>query len=400
VTPTTLLGGLTLLGYGLRSPLGTHGCDQTAAAGTPTACGAADAVELVQERLATAVAAGGSLDQLIAAATGAYALSGCTVPPAGTTPVAGVLPPSSLTAGTVCALISNLAYGLGLPAHVLSPTDLGGLKAQTGLASSTLAAVFAGVDASVLPGIAQVKAALSNPACDVTDPTNPSNPCGIKEVQGLIAAGIGQLVDSISDQLADALSQAGDGADQLSTGMQQLVAGGAQLDSGLGQLADGGSRLADGAGDAADGATRLEDGLGALSSGADQLSAGVGKAASGAGDLADGLAKARSGDEKVVAGAGELRSKGTSKLVAGGNDSAGEAGKKYATLVALADKVADGALPYGAPAGATGSAAYQLTLAGATTATHDNALRGVAAALLLVAACAVSWFLRRRLATR
>jgi putative membrane protein len=397
VTPTTLLGGLTLLGYGLRSPLGVDGCDQTAAPGTPTACGAADAVELVQEQLAGAVASGGSLDQLIAAATGAYALAGCTVPPAGTTPVAGVLPPTSLTSGTACALISSVAYGLGLPAGVVPSSPLGGLKAQTGLASSTLAAVFAGVDASVVPGIAQVKAALSNPACDVTDPTNPSNPCGIKEVQGLVAAGIGQLVDSISDQLADALSQASTGADQLSTGMQQLVAGGAQLDSGLGQLADGGSQLADGAGAAADGAAALDDGLGKLSSGAGQLSSGVDKAASGAGDLADGLNKAKGGDQKVVAGAGELRSKGTSKLVAGGNESAGAAGKKYATLVALADKVSDGALPYGAPDGATGSAAYQLTLAGATTASHDNAMRGVAAALLLAAACAVSWFLRRRL---
>jgi putative membrane protein len=311
-----------------------------------------------------------------------------------------VLPPSSLTPGTACSLISSVAYGLGLPAGVVPSTPLGGLKAQTGLASSTLAAVFAGVDASVLPGITQVKAALSNPSCDLARPTDPANPCGIKEVQGLVAAGIGQLVDSISAELSEALSQASDGADQLADGMSQLVAGGAQLDSGLGRLADGGSRLADGAADAADGAAQLDDGLGALSSGASQLDKGLGDAADGSGKLAAGLDKAKAGDAEVVDGAGQLRSKGTSKLVAGGNDSAGAAGKKYATLLALADKVSDGALPYGAPEGATGSAAYQLTLAGATTAAHDNALRGVAAVLLLASASAVSWILRRRVAAR
>jgi putative membrane protein len=397
VTPTTLLGGLNLLGYGLRSPLGTAGCDQTAAPGTATACGAADAVELVQEQLAAAVATGGSLDQLIAAAQGAYALSGCTVPPTGTTPVAGVLPPSSLTPGTACYLIASLAYGLGLPAGIVTPTDLGGLKAQTGRASSTLQAVFAGVDASIIPGIDAVKAGLSNPACNLADPTNPANPCGIKEVQALVSAGIGQLVTAISAELSGVLTQAKAGADQLSAGMAQLSAGGAQLDGGLGQLADGGVQLADGAAEAADGAGQLDEGLGKISSGAGRLSGGLDNAAAGSRDLADGLDKAKSGDAQVVDGAGQLRSQGTSKLVAGGNDTAGENAKKYAQLVALGDKAADGALPYGAPEGATGSAAYQLTLAAATSSSHDNTSRGVAAFVLLGLACAVSWFLSRRM---
>jgi putative membrane protein len=396
VTPTTLLGGLNLLTYGLRSPLGKAGCDQAAAPGSATACGAADAVQLVQEKLASAVASGASLDQLIAASQGAYALSGCTVPPVGTTPVAGVLPPSSLTAGTACFLIANLAYGLGLPAGVVTPTDLGGLKAQTSLASTTLAAVFAGVDASIVPGIAQIKAGLSNPACDLANPTAPANPCGIKEVQGLVSAGIGQLVQTISDELADVLSQANDGAADLADGMSQLAAGGAALDGGLGQLAYGGSRLADGAAQAADGAGQLDTGLGKISDGASQLSGGLDKAASGSGEIADGLSQAAAGDKKVVDGAGRLRDEGTSKLVAGGNETAGENAKKYATLVALSDKVADGALPYGAPEGSTGTAAYQLTLAAANTSSHDNTTRGVAALVLLVAASAVSWLLRRR----
>jgi len=396
VTPTTLLGGLNLIRYGLRSPLGKAGCDQTAAPGTATACGAADAVELVQEKLASAVASGGSLDQLIAAAQGAYALSGCTVPPAGTTPVAGVLPPSALTPGTTCFLIANLAYGLGLPAGVLSPTDEGGLKAQTSRASVTLQAVFSGVDASIIPGITEIKAGLSNPACDLAHPTAPANPCGVKEVQGLVSAGIGQLVSAISSELSTVLTQASTGANQLADGTAQLAAGGTQLDGGLGQLASGGSQLAAGATQAADGASRLDEGLGRISDGAGQLSSGLDKAANGSDQLTAGLIKATAGDKQVTDGAGRLRSEGTSKLVAGGNDTAAVNAKKYATLVALGDKVTDGALPYGAPEGATGSAAYQLTLAAATNASHDNTTRAVVAVVLLAAACAVSWLLRRR----
>lgn len=372
VTGSTLLGGLNLLKYGLRSPLTTAGCDQTAAPGSATACGAIDAVELVQEKLAEAVVTGGSLDQLIAAAQGAYALSGCPAAPAGTSPVAGVLPPSLLTAGTVCFYISSLAFGLGLPAGVLSPTDLGGLKAQTGTASLTLQQVFEGVDASIIPGIAQVKAALSNPACDLADPTATANPCGIKEIQGLVSAGIGQLVAEVSAGLSDVVGQASDGAAELADGMSLLAAGGAQLSSGLGEIADG----------------------------AGQLSDGLSQAASGSTDLAAGLDKAKSGNGEIVDGAGRLRDEGTSQLVAAGNDTASDAAKNYQTLMALGKRADDGALPYGAPEGATGSAAYQLTLAGADTARTDNTRRALVALMVFLAAGAFSWLVHRRRATR
>jgi putative membrane protein len=371
VTPTTLLGGLNLLTYGLRSPLGVTGCDQAAAPGSATACGAADAVQLVQEQLAAAVATGGAVDQLIAAAAGAYALSGCTVPPAGTTPVAGVLPPTSLTPGTSCWLISNVAYGLGLP-KAFDPAGKGGLKDQTATASGVLAQVFAGVDASMLPGIAKLKAGLSNPACNLADPTNAANPCGVKEVQGLVSAGIGQLVAAISSQLSAALSQASTGANDLADGMKQLQAGSAQLDTGLGTLSGGAGALSD----------------------------GLTSAANGSQQLADGLGQAKTGNGQLVAGAGQLRSEGTSKLVSAGNDTASVNAERYAQMVALNDSAADGALPYGAPEGATGSAVYSLTLAAATSAGRDNTTRSVAALVVLGAALALSWTLKRRIASR
>jgi putative membrane protein len=397
VSPTTLLGGMNLLKYGLRSPLGVGGCNQTAAPGTATACGAADAVQLVQDRLASAAATGGSLDQLIGAAKAGYAASLCPAVPSGVlVPVAGVLPPTTLGLPLPCVYLSNLAYGLGLPAGIDPGNLLGGVKAQTSLAAGTLSAVFQGIDASILPGIDKVKLALSNPACDLTDPQSTTNPCGIAQVQSLIGQGIATLVTQVSAQLSGFLSDASDGAAALADGTAALADGGAQLDEGVQQLAAGAAKLADGAGDAATGAHKLVVGLGELDTGAGQLAAGITKAAGGAAQIADGLKAAKAGESKVVSGAGELRDKGTSKLVSSGNETASVNAERYATLVALGAKAKDGALPYGAPAGATGSAAYQLTLAAATSEAHDNTLRALAAAGVLGLACGLGALRRRR----
>jgi putative membrane protein len=65
-------------------------------------------------------------------------------------------------------------------------------------------------------------------------------------------------------------------------------------------------------------------------------------------------------------------------------------------MTALDEKAADGALPYGAPQGATGTAAYDFVLAGATSASQDNTTRGVAAIALLALASASGMFVRRR----
>ena len=398
VTPATLIGGLNLIRYGLRSPLGVNGCNQSAAPGTATACGAADAVELVQTQLADAAKAGGKLAQLIGAAQAGYAAAACPAVPIGVVvPVAGVLPPTTVGLPATCVYLSSLAYGLGLPAGVDPNNALGGVKAQTSLAAATLAQVFQGIDAGILPGLGRLKLALSNPACNLADPEAVANPCGIAQVQTLVGLGIGTLVSQISSQLSGFLTDAAAGAADLADGTAQLAAGSAQLDGGLSQLSVGAGKISAGATSAAAGAGALTSGLGKLDSGASQLSAGIEKAAKGALALANGLDLAKAGDSKVVAGAKQLRAEGTSKLVSAGNETASVNAERYATLVALGDKAKDGALPYGAPAGATGSAAYDLTLAAATSATRDNALRGVLALGLLGMALAVSWTLRRRL---
>jgi putative membrane protein len=329
MTPTTLLGGLNLMQLGVSNPA----CNPADPLNPANPCGAVEGLNAIK---ASIVAAGptttATLTSLITAAT----LAGDT----------------------------TVASGLTAFATALS--------AQTTALVTGLTSVVSGLTDELLPGFTSVKAGLNNPACDLNDPTDAANPCGIKQVQGLVSAGIGQLVDAISSSLADVLDQASAGADDLADGTSLLAAGAGQLDDGLGQI----------------------------SSGASDLSDGIAKAADGSTQLAEGLDKAKGGDKQVVDGAGELRAKGTQALVAGGNATAGEAGKKYATLVALSDKVADGAMPYGAPEGATGSAAYQLTLAAADTTSHDNRNRAVAAVLLLLAACAVSWLVRRRTSAR
>jgi putative membrane protein len=356
LTPATLLGGLNLMKLGVSNPA----CNPADPTNPANPCGAVEGLGAIKSQVTASVApTTATLTALITAAT-----------------TAGDL--------TVASGLASFAAALG---------------AQTTTLIAGLTSVINGLTTQLLPGFDTVKLGLSNPACSLVNPSNPANPCGIKEVQGLVSAGIGQLVSAISTELSAALSQASAGADDLSAGVSQLAAGGAQLNGGLGQLADGGVRLADGAGQAAAGAGALTSGLGKIATGAGQLSNGLKTAADGSVKLSDGLEQARTGDTKIVGGAGQLRSQGTSKLVAGSNAATSGAAKKYAMLLALQGKVADGALPYGAPEGASGSAAYQLTLDGANTEGRDNTRRLLVAILLLTAASAVSWTIRRR-ATR
>ena len=401
--PTSLLGGLNLLGAGLRSPLGVAGCDQSASPGTAIACGAADGVQLVAQQLAAAAAAGGGIDQILGAARAAYAGAACPVAPVGSSPVPGVVPPTKLPAG-ICQAVAGVAFGLGLPAGVRSATDPGGLKAQTALAAGALGRVFAGIDAGIIPGLARVRAGLSNPACSASAPTASANPCGVKEVAGLVSGGLDALVAGVSSQLSTFLSQAAAGARSLAAGTRDLAAGAQALQTtgavplaaGLTALSAGGGTLAAGAGQAATGATALSTGLGALDAGAAQLSSGLDTAAVGSRRLATGLATARDGAAKVTDGTGRLHREGTAPLVVAGAATQHENALRYATLVALGEKGRDGALPYAPPSGATGSAAYSFTLAAATSAGRDDATRaGLGLGLLCLVALGAG-ALRRR----
>ncbi|HEY2042785.1 MAG TPA: hypothetical protein VGH11_08915 [Jatrophihabitans sp.] len=377
----TLLGGLNLLKYGLRSPLGIAHCNPSAT--DATACGAADGVQLVQQAL---TAADPNLAALIVAAKGSYNYAVLTS--VGTCPqLQNGLPQVTALAvpGSPCYAAASVLIGLAAPPGVYpAPFDTGGVQAQTAFAAATLTKIWQGLDSQAIPGINALKLGLSNPACNPSNPTNPANPCGIKEAAGLVSGGIDQLVNSIAAQLSTALQQATAGADQ--------VAGGA------GQVADGAGQVSTGANKVSSGANQLDSGARQVSDGAHQLASGLKDAGSGSSQLADGLKTAAGQAPALPNGASQLSAQGTSQLVASGKSTAADYGEKYALIQAGAQRAKTDGMAYGAPANASGATAYSMELAAATTQSRDNWLRGLGAVLIFVLAGVGGAFLRRRFA--
>lgn len=397
-TKSTLLGGLNLLRYGMRSPVGLANCDRDESTSSPLDdCGAADGAELVAQRLSDASKDGGKIDLLTAYAVGAYdyiaATSGGNCPAR-----TGSLPPvaslQSANPGCAAAAASALGYG----AQPGTPNFLdGGLKVQTAFAASSLTRVVQGIDSKVLPGISRLKAGLSNPACRLNDPRNPTNPCGVREVAGLVSNGIDQLVVAIADGLGDAVNQAYLGAGQVADGAAQVADGADQVAGGAGQVADGADRLDTGLTKITSGAGQLDVGAGRLSDGAEQLRTGLQDASSGSGLLADGLEKAAEGAPKLKDGAQQLSAQGTKVLVGKGKQTAQTFGEKYALIKAGADRAQSEAMAYGAPAGATGLTAYTLDIAGEDGEGGRSWARGLGALAVFVIGGGAAATIRQRL---
>jgi putative membrane protein len=95
-------------------------------------------------------------------------------------------------------------------------------------------------------------------------------------------------------------------------------------------------------------------------------------------------------------GADQLSKQGTKKLVAAGNDTTLDFGERHAVLNAMAEKTKDGGLPFGAPEGATGSAAYSFELAAASHDSSHNLTRGALAIIALAGGAALSAGIRAR----
>jgi putative membrane protein len=361
----TLLGGLNAIQYGMRFPAAPD-CNVALAGGTPTKCGAMDAVQLVAGRLA---GSGTTLDQSAAA----------------------------ILTGTYQKVDRDL-LGTGLPAG-----SLGGLD--------------------------QLRFGLSNPNADpakcaagkFTETT--ADDCGIKQVALALRAGVPVLVDTltanISQELLAGIGQPTKGCDptktlrcgsaalvdgsrQLSDGIGQLVAGVAQLNAGGVALADGAGQLSAGLGKLDAGANKLangigqaKDGSGQLAAGAQKLAVGLGDAANGSGRLAEGLGKAAAGAPKLVDGAQRLSDEGTKKLVGAGKDTAQNYGELFATFKAGAQRASTEDMAYGAPQGAMGLTAYSYVIQGEDGEGGRNWARGVAG-LGLLGAGAGAFALRRR----
>ena len=393
-TPGTLLNGMAQISGGL-------GQLASPSAGLPAAKGGVDAVK---SGLDAALAGGGSIDVL----AGGIALAKSHVN-------TGL---GSVNCATLAAVCTELLTAMGtLDAVTAGINGTNGLREKTAAASGGLGLVSAGLG-SAITGVGQLQGGTSLVTAGLNQlktglKSNSSSSPGITEGLAAVKAGLDQLVTGLTaavsgvGQLAPGAAAAYAGSQTLAGGTAAVADGAGQLADGVAQLADGtsqldagGKQLADGAGQAAAGAGDLSDGLKKIDAGTHDLSSGLTDAASGSGQLADGLAKAKDGGAQIADGTGRLQTEGTSKLVEAGEETTMSFGEKLARMKALDAKAADGALPFGAPSGGTGSAAYSYTLAAQTTEGHDSAVRAILAVVLLGLTGAVATIARRRVATR
>jgi putative membrane protein len=279
---------------------------------------------------------------------------------------------------------------------------------------------------TLLYGLEALKAGLSNPNCKATDPTNAANPCGVREIQGLVSAGINQLVAGISAELMKGIgttpvnpatcspttltcasAQLAAGGSQLATGTSQLNAQVPTLAEGIEQLAAGGEQLADGTGELnaavpelASGVEQLDDGAAQVADGADQLADGLGAAADGSEQLADGLGQAEPGGAQIEAGAGQLKEEGADVVAESGKNAQLGFARDVALIEAVQQMGVEGSnLPFGPAEGTdvTTTAAIQMQLAGIAADTENNALTFGLGALLIAGAGGIAFAARRKM---
>jgi putative membrane protein len=411
-SPLTVLGALNAVEQGLAQLGASH------SAGLPAV---ADGVGVLKAGLTSAKSA---IATMAAAMTGqqaylagANALAGCPA----ATPVCVALANASGIAAAVKDGLTNPDPALGLGAGVdaaLAGIGNGATPGSTVLYG--LASAIAGIGSTATPGntllygLHQAILGLDHPA----GAAGPSDKGGVKQGVAAVGVGLDQLVAGIIAAVDAALGQPADaptaslrgavaalaaGADTVAGGAGQVAGGAGELSAGALTLADGIDRLdtgattlAAGAAEASGGAGALLAGLDLLGAGANTLSTGLGAAAGGAGLLYDGLVTAKGGGRLIASGEARLTKEGTSVLVAKGDKTAADNALAYARLAKLDEKAASGALPYGAPAGGEGSAAYLLTVAAADAQGAEDAGRLGLGVAVLVAASAGGGALRRR----
>lgn len=167
---------------------------------------------------------------------------------------------------------------------------------------------------------------------------------------------------------------------------EQLEAGGKKLQPGAAALASGTAKLTDGLSQTESGSAQLATGSAELASGAALNVVGSEAFAQGIALLAAGMDESASGAEQLAYGADQLQSEGTQQIldqVIAGSDEPALASE----WIRATDKRAKKALPYGLADGATGSAAYVMTLQ-SQSASDTSVWTILALVLVLLAAVA------------
>jgi putative membrane protein len=363
-TAHTILGGLNAIQQGLEVGSGND-CIKSAQGGTPTKCGAIDAVKLLALFVSLSRSQG-------------------HVPPFDGVQV--------LSQGDVLAQLTTIENTSGCQSDPACQNAVGGLAAafkpagdfdkQMALLQTSLNTIATGAEQKLLApgaGLDKLRAGLSHG--NFRDCLHTQ--CGIKEAALAVKGGVPLLVDSLRQEILAGLGSPTPGCDPTKT----LRCGAAALADGLGQLNSGTHQLADGTGQALNGSARLADG-------AHQLSDGLSTASAGSTQLAGGLQQARNGAPQLKNGANALSKRGVVKIVQAGEGTAQQYGKLYATLAAGAKRAHTDGMMFGAPAGAMGLMAYDFEINGSNGQGSRNALTFLAA--LVFAGLGLGAFALRR----
>jgi putative membrane protein len=308
-----------------------------------------------------------------------------------------LLSQAAAAAGSVAAEIPDLLASAGSELVGASGSTNQAFTDATGAAAAAgaLAAELCGADAVISPQqcaqldvVAQQSAAAA--AASQAAGKSIGNASTSLAGAGVRAAGLaaGLPVVALLLKGATALAeQVGDGLRSGDPAAPGLVEGLAELQQALGSAAAASSQLAAGA-------SAAEAGAADLASGSAALAAGVSDAASGSAALAAGADGISGGAQGLADAAQRLRAEGTSATLASVIAASQDAALAEAYLAAVADRARD-AMPYGAPEGAVGNAAYVLQM----PATDDGGsarIWGMAAMLALICTGFALALLRRR----
>jgi putative membrane protein len=223
-------------------------------------------------------------------------------------------------------VLGAILAGIGKPTDLTDTTLLGGLNLIAGGLSNPGCNLHDPQNATnpcgVKQGLALLSAGLSNPACDLANPTDPANPCGIKEALALVTGGL-------SNPKCDPLHPTDP---KNPCGVKEGLAA---LNTGLTAAVDGANQLFAGSQLASTGAGQIVTGLGQESAGLDQLAAGLPAATSGSKQIADGLGQAAAGAQQIAGGQVQVRDAAVVPIVQSLSQGGGNAAGTLAVLAAL-----------------------------------------------------------------
>jgi putative membrane protein len=284
-------------------------------------------------------------------------------------------------------------FAAGFKEEALTPlSQVAGAVTLKGAGSADgLDQLISGIEGDVLEGMDALLAGLDNPGCDTDDPTNPANPCGVRQIL--------ELIDPGSAELAAGLEAASDGAAALAAGAADAAAGSREINDGMARVDDGTKALASGAQSAAQGGSDLSDGLAQIDEGTNALADGLGDARDGSGELAGGMGDAYEGGQTLVEGMDQLQEFGTNKIMNDVSRAGREPDRLLKQARAADERAKDGdGLPYGTVEEADASAIYRFEIAGVGDEEGLSTPARVGVALLAFgAAGALGLVVRRRL---